>query len=86
MPGLAATSANATDPEDYGVASGMRGTISQIGVTAGIQTMVIALGAERTSEAFASSYALGLTVACLGLVISLAIKNTPRRVLAPAAG
>ena len=37
-PGLTASSAAASDPKDYGVTSGMRTTITQIGVTAGIQT------------------------------------------------
>ena len=44
MPGMSTTVANATDPADYGVAIGMRGTLTQVGVTAGLQTMVIALG------------------------------------------
>ena len=68
MPGLTTAAANAVDPADYGVTTGMRSLITQIGMTAGIQTMVIAAGGELTGDALSFSYVLGGAVA-LGAVI-----------------
>ena len=62
-PGLVVASANASDPQDFGVSTGMRTTITQVGVTAGIQSMTIALGTSYTPSAFAGSFWLGCTVA-----------------------
>ena len=77
-PGMSTTTANATDPADYGVATGMRGTISQVGVTAGLQTMVIALGGEYTGDAFFGSFLLGFAVAAVGFVLALFISEQTR--------
>ena len=68
LPGLTTAAANAADPVDYGVTTGMRSLITQIGMTAGIQTMVIAAGGEVTGDALSSSYAIGAIVAGAAVV------------------
>lgn len=72
-PGLTALSAAASDPKDYGVTSGMRTTITQIGVTAGIQTMSIIVGTTYSGASFAASFLLGTVVAVLGTAMVLLI-------------
>jgi MFS family permease len=74
-PGLTAAAANASDPQDYGVASGMRTTLTQIGVTAGIQSMTIALGTTYTPSAFAGSFVLGCIVAAVGTALAFTIRR-----------
>lgn len=77
-PGMSTTIANATDPADYGVATGMRGTMAQVGVTAGLQTMVIALGGRYTGDAFFASFLLGASAAAVGLVLAMFISERTR--------
>ncbi len=74
-PGLTAASAAASDPVDFGVTSGMRTTITQIGVTAGIQTMTIMVGTHYTPNAFAGSFLLGCGVAIAGTAAALTIRR-----------
>ena len=74
-PGLTAASAAASDPKDFGVTSGMRTTITQVGVTAGIQTMTIMVGTQYTPNAFAGSFLLGCGVAIVGTAAALTIRN-----------
>ena len=78
LPGLSTTIGNATDPADYGVATGMRATITQIGVTAGLQTMVVALGGEFTEAAFLRSFMVAFGVAAVGFVLALSIAEHTR--------
>lgn len=75
-PAMAATIVNVTDPADYGVVSGMRNTISQVGVTAGAQTMTVMIGAESVASGFRSSFLLGAGVASVGLVLSLLVRSS----------
>jgi MFS family permease len=75
-PGLVVASANASDPQDFGVSTGMRTTITQVGVTAGIQSMTIALGTSYTPSAFAGSFWLGCTVAAAATLLALTIRDT----------
>lgn len=83
-PAMAATIANATDPADYGVVSGMRNTISQVGVTAGAQTMTVMLGDEHTARAFVRSFTLGAAVCAVGVALAWFVRSTHRRVPSPA--
>lgn len=73
-PGLTVVAAEASDPADYGVTSGMRTTLTQIGVTAGIQSMTIALGSDHTPQAYARSFWLGGAVAAVCTVLALTIR------------
>ncbi len=77
-PGLTAASAAASDPQDYGVTSGMRTTITQVGVTAGIQTMSIMVGTTYSAGSFAASFLLGTTIAALGTVLVLLVRDPSR--------
>ena len=72
LPSLTTTASDAVEPEDYGVASGMRGTLTQVGVTTGMQTMVIMIGTNITANSLASSYLLGAGAAILAVALSLA--------------
>jgi MFS family permease len=74
-PGLTVAAANASDPQDFGVSTGMRTTITQVGVTAGIQSMTIALGTSYTPEAFAGSFWLGCAVASAATLLALAVRD-----------
>ncbi|WP_419849871.1 MFS transporter [Candidatus Poriferisocius sp.] len=78
LPSLTTTASDAVEPEDYGVASGMRGTLTQVGVTTGMQTMVIVIGTDITGNSLANSYLLGAAAAVLAVALSLAISPRPR--------
>ena len=78
LPSLTTTASDAVEPEDYGVASGMRGTLTQVGVTTGMQTMVIVIGTDITGTSLANSYLLGAGAAVLAVALSLAISPRPR--------
>ena len=80
LPSLTTTASDAVEPEDYGVASGMRGTLTQVGVTTGMQTMVIMIGTDITANSLASSYLLGAGAAILAVALSLAISPGSRTV------
>ena len=73
-PPMAATVANVADPADYGIVSGMRGTIGQVGVTAGVQTMAVTLGTTYTPDGFAASFHLGGAVALAGLAMACFVR------------
>ena len=73
LPSLTTTASDAVEPEDYGVASGMRGTLSQVGATAGIQTMIIVAGSTITGNSLANSYLLGAGAAVAAVFLALAI-------------
>ena len=79
LPSLTTTASDAVEPEDYGVASGMRGTLTQVGVTTGMQTMVIVIGTDITGTSLANSYLLGAGAAVLAVALSLAISPRPRQ-------
>jgi predicted MFS family arabinose efflux permease len=74
-PGLVVASANASDPRDFGVSTGMRTTLTQVGVTAGIQSMTIALGTSYTPSAFANSFWLGCMVAAAATLLAFTIRE-----------
>ena len=78
LPSLTTTASDAVEPEDYGVASGMRGTLTQVGVTTGMQTMVIMIGTNITGTTLANSYLLGAAAAVLAVALSLAISPGSR--------
>ena len=78
LPSLTTTASDAVAPEDYGVASGMRGTLTQVGVTTGMQTMVIMIGTDITGNSLASSYLLGAGAAIIAVALSLAISPRSR--------
>lgn len=78
-PGLVVAAANASDPKDFGVSTGMRTTLTQVGVTAGIQSMTIALGTTYTPGAFAGSFWLGCGVAAAATALAFAVRNTADR-------
>ncbi|MCY3863448.1 MAG: MFS transporter [bacterium] len=80
LPSLTTTASDAVEPEDYGVASGMRGTLTQVGVTTGMQTMVIMIGTDITGNSLASSYLLGAGAAIIAVALSLAISPGSRTV------
>ena len=73
LPSLTTTASDAVEPEDYGVASGMRGTLTQVGVTTGMQTMVIVIGTNITGNSLANSYLLGAAAAATAAILALAI-------------
>ena len=60
------------------MASGMRGTLTQVGVTTGMQTMVIMIGTDITGSSLASSYLLGAGAAIVAVALSLAISPGSR--------
>lgn len=74
-PGLSVAAANASDVEDLGVSAGMRATLNQVGVTAGIQSMTIALGSSYTPSAFAGSFWLGCGVAGIATLLALFVRD-----------
>lgn len=78
LPSLTTTASDAVEPQDFGVASGMRGTLSQVGVTAGIQTMIIVVGTNITGNSLANSYLLGAAAAVMAAILSLAISPRSR--------
>ena len=78
LPSLTTTASDAVEPEDYGVASGMRGTLSQVGVTTGMQTMIIVAGTEITGNSLANSYLLGAAAAVVAVFLALAISPRSR--------
>ena len=78
LPSLTTTASDAVEPEDYGVASGMRGTLTQVGVTTGMQTMVIMIGTNITGNSLANSYLLGAAAAAVAAALSLAISPGSR--------
>ena len=78
LPSLTTTASDAVEPEDYGVASGMRGTLSQVGVTTGMQTMIIVAGTEITGNSLANSYLLGAGAAVVAVFLALAISPRSR--------
>ncbi len=73
LPSLTTTASDAVEPEDFGVASGMRGTLTQVGVTAGMQAMIIVAGDTITGDTLASSYLLGAGAAVVAALLSVAI-------------
>ena len=58
----------------------MRGTLTQVGVTTGMQTMVVMIGTDITGNSLASSYLLGAGAAILAAALSLAISPGSRTV------
>ncbi|HEX7095209.1 MAG TPA: MFS transporter, partial [Acidimicrobiales bacterium] len=74
-PGLSVAVANASEVGDLGVSTGMRTTLNQVGVTAGIQSMTIALGSSYTPGAFARSFWLGCAVAVISTVLALFVRD-----------
>jgi MFS family permease len=83
-PSFSAALANAVDPHDLGIASGMGSTMMNIGMLTGIQTMFVVLGDGRTPDDFARTYLFGGVVATIGILGGLIMRPARRR--APARG
>ena len=60
------------------MASGMRGTLTQVGVTTGMQTMVIVIGTDITGNSLTNSYLLGAAAAVVAVALSLAVSPGSR--------
>ena len=75
---VATLTADASDPADYGMATGMRGVLIQIGVTGGIQTLTVMLGADRDASAFIAPFVLAAGVAAVGILIAMLIQPADR--------
>jgi MFS family permease len=84
-PGTASMVAGAVDREDLGIANGMSQQVQFIGIVAGIQTMLVALGDHPSTSQYASTFLFGAAVAFLGLLAALAAKavGAPRALVAP---
>ncbi|HUF96612.1 MAG TPA: MFS transporter [Ilumatobacter sp.] len=83
-PSYATVLADAVDPGDLGVASGMGTTMMNIGVLLGIQSMFTVLGDGRAPTDFASVFAFGAAVAALSVVGALIVR--PARTATPQGG
>jgi EmrB/QacA subfamily drug resistance transporter len=82
-PSMAATVANAVEPDDLGVAGAAQQLLAQVGVVAGIQLMQTVQVAREPVDGLVGSYhaayLLGAVV-CLGGVIAAAyVRRSPRR-------
>ena len=77
-PPSAAMVAGAVDPEDVGVANGMSQQVLFIGIVAGIQTMLVAVGDDPTTSQYAWTFVFGAGVAALGLLAAVAARASRR--------
>jgi MFS family permease len=71
---VATLTADASDPADYGMATGMRSVLIQVGVTAGIQTLTVVLGDGRAGEDFVLPFLLASGVAAIGVVLATFVR------------
>jgi len=83
-PSMAATVANAVDPEDLGVAGAASQLLAQIGTVAGIQLMQTVQVSREAADGLAGSYhaayLLGGLVAALGIVSASFVRRSDRSV------
>ncbi|MDQ3146407.1 MAG: MFS transporter, partial [Actinomycetota bacterium] len=81
-PSMAATVANAVDPDDLGIAGASQQLIAQVGVVAGIQLMqtvqVARVGADGLVGSYHAAYLLGALVCCGGIVTAAFIRRSTR--------
>ncbi len=78
QPSVAAMVAGSVDEADIGIANGMSQQLMFIGIVSGIQTMNVLAGDSATPRQFATTFAVGLAVAALGLVAAFGAKDTRR--------
>ena len=71
QPPSAAMVAGAVDPEDIGIANGMSQQVMFIGIVAGIQTMLVAVGDNPTTSQYGWTFLFGAGVAALGLLAAV---------------
>ncbi len=85
-PSTASTASNEVEPDELGVMSAAQLLITQIGVVAGIQTMVTvqasAHGGAGDLASFHAAYLVGALVALVAVVCGFFTRNTPRGVRA----
>lgn len=83
-PSMAATVANAVDPEDLGVAGAASQLLAQIGTVAGIQLMQTVQVSREAADGLAGSYhaayLLGGLVAALGIVSASFVRRSDRSI------
>jgi len=81
-PALAAAIANSVDEKDLGVVSAAQQMVAQVGVVAGIQILLTVQQAREPVVGAAASYhvtyLVGASVAMVGAVLALFVRNTPR--------
>ncbi len=78
QPSVAAMVAGSVDESDIGIANGMSQQLMFIGIVSGIQTMNVLVGDSSSAGRFASTFAVGLAVAGLGLVAAIGAKDVRR--------
>ena len=90
QPSTAASASNEVAPEELGVMSAAQLLISQIGVVAGIQTMVTVQAASHGGTgdlaSFHTAFLVGAAVAAVAVVCGYFTRDTPRGPAAASAG
>jgi MFS family permease len=81
-PSYSTSLANAVDPHDLGIASGMGSTMMNIGMLTGIQAMFVVLGDGRAPDDFARTYLFGGAVAAISVVGGLIMRPERRGAVA----